>query len=387
MEYVGPKRPSSPLVSPSSPKRPRTLLWEPPPHIPDFLPPFPKDIDAVPPPSASHSPSLPPLPELSNSMAPAENTQTATIATQDIAAATTSTAASDYLVPVPYSDSSLSSVPEWHLPSAPPRKSLQSQPQSQQHGWPTPMTEPSLIGAYHHILTNPPTNNQQANPARHKVAMALLNLTQMQPRWENADTLYSNVATNQPRVAPIGPTFPMMLGDNPEKDREKKESGKEKDVKFPTTMPRSVATNERLSFTVAQQGSRIPELARHVLPPNIFARTSRLTHPPVLMRGTKQVIYGNGVPAPWNANLAPSTDLTAKDGGGGTGSGVNGIVKGDPPTKSVLPDARLFATWDYEPKDYRAPIPTHLRRGRIGSGPNVGVAVGARGRSTSTKTG
>ncbi|KAL0573332.1 hypothetical protein V5O48_008630 [Marasmius crinis-equi] len=382
MEFVGQKRQPSPLSSPTSPKRHRTLAWDPPPHVPDFLPPFPKPVDAVPL-SASHSPRIPePLLDPENP-ATAENSATnTTLATQEIAAATTSSAASDYLVPVPYSGSSLSSVPEWHLPGPPPRTSslsLQSQPQQQR--WPTPLTEPSLFGAYHHILTQEAPVTHQANPARHKVAMALLNLTQTQPRWEIPDTLYSNVATNQPRIAPIPPTFPMAIGENPEKEKEKKEI----DLRLPPSLPRTVAANDRLSLSVAQQGSRIPELARHVLSPTIFGRTTRLTHPSVLFRGTKQLIYGSGVPAPWNTHVVSSSN-DPRDGGG-AGSGVNGIGRSDPAAKNAPPDARLFATWDYEAKDYRAPLPaSHLKKGRIG-GQGVGVALGARGRSASTKTG
>ncbi|KAJ8074824.1 hypothetical protein PM082_019149 [Marasmius tenuissimus] len=368
MEFVGQKRQPSPLASLSSPKRPRTLAWDPPPHIPDFLPPFPKPVDAVPP-SAPHSPRMPEPPLDPTTENSASNT--ATLPTQEIAAAATSSAASDYLVPVLYSDSSLSSVPEWHLPTPPPRNS-QSQPPQQR--WPTPLTEPSLYGAFHHILTNEAPLTQQANPARHKVAMALLNLTQTQPRWDIPDTLYSNVATNQPRISAIGPTYPMFLNENPDKEKDKKD-------KIPPSMPRTVAASDRLSWSVAQQGSRIPELARHVLSPNIVSRTSRLTHPPVLYRGTKQLVYGSGNPAPWNtAHVAPSTDPRE----GADGAVVNNTAKGEAP---AMQNARLYATWDYEPKDYKAPLPPHLKRTKVGAGQGVGLAVGGRGRSTSTKTG
>lgn len=46
---------------------------------------------------------------------------------------------------------------------------------------------------------------------------------------------------------------------------------------------------------------------------------------------------------------------------------LNGLVK-EPAVKTVLPDARLYATWDYEPKDFRVPLVSAPRnRGRIGS--------------------
>ncbi len=79
----------------------------------------------------------------------------------------TSAAASDILVQVPYSQSSLSSVPEWHLPTLP---SLSSS-HTRQVPLPTPQVEQSLLTAYHYILTHPPpTELPPLNPSRHKVA-------------------------------------------------------------------------------------------------------------------------------------------------------------------------------------------------------------------------
>jgi hypothetical protein len=53
----------------------------------------------------------------------------------------------------------------------------------------------------------------------------------------------------------------------------------------------------------------------------------------------------------------------------------------DSNNKSALPDARLFATWEYEPKDYRIPLaPTGRSRGRVGSvqggGGTISLAIG-----------
>lgn len=246
-------------------KRQRTLDWDPPEHIPGFLPPFPSTIEPA---SVMHSPRIPSaaaeLPSLPVDGVGIDKPPTPppTAPTQPQTIASTSAAASDYLVQVPYSQSSISAVSEWHLPSAPlSMSSARPEPR-----WATPATEPALIAAYHHILTHPPPPNSThlANPQRHKVAMALLALTQSASRWDIPDTLFSSLVTNQPRVSSIGPTYPIPLGDNSSTENNKK--GVDKEFKFPTSAPRSVAATERISQLVSQQGSRIPELSRHVLP-------------------------------------------------------------------------------------------------------------------------
>ncbi|KAJ4481082.1 hypothetical protein J3R30DRAFT_3656749 [Lentinula aciculospora] len=357
-------------------KRQRNMDWSPPEHIPSFLPPFPSTSEAPSPPHSPRIPSkeLPPHPTDGTGFDKPPSPPPLIASTQPQAIASTSAAASDYLVQVPYSQSSISTISEWHLPSAPVSTSS-SRPEPR---WATPATEPSLIAAYHHILTHPPPPNTtpMANPQRHKVAMALLALTQNASRWELPDTLFSTLATNHPRVASIGPTYPVLIGDYAEGT---KKGEKEKDFKFPATAPRSVATTERISQLVSQQGSRIPELARHVLPPTILSRTNRLTHPPPLSRNNKILTYGAGIPAPWNANTIPP-DNTLNN----TKDSTNG-KSGPPP---VLPDARLFATWDHEHKDFRTPLAPVKQRARLasvhlGSNPTGTISLGARGRAFS----
>jgi len=253
-----PTLPLSPISNPSSParKRPRTSNWQPPFHIPDFLPPFPSGRD-TPPIITPHSPRIPQM------QPPPVRIENSKIEKppSPLPQPLTSTSPSDYLVQVPYSQSSLSAIPEWHLPSVP---SLPPPLQTRSSSLSTPQTQPALIAAYHHILTHPPPpNTNSANPSRHKVAMALLSQTQMCPRWEPPDTLYSSIAPCPPRVAPVGPTFPVPLG---EADSRAKYEGDGKDLKFPPTLPRPVSTNERLTPLISQQPSRIPDLARHVLP-------------------------------------------------------------------------------------------------------------------------
>ncbi|KIK54643.1 hypothetical protein GYMLUDRAFT_249360 [Collybiopsis luxurians FD-317 M1] len=339
-------------------KRQRTMDWDPPEHVPSFFPPFPSTTHDSPPPSSPHSPRILPTDSLLHPLQGAGIEKPPTpppVNPPQQAIASTSAAASDYLVQVPYSQSSISSVSEWHLPSSQPSTAL-SRPEPR---WPTPATEPSLIVAYHDILTHPtPSSAQTANPQRHKVAMALLALTQSTPRWDLPDTLFSNLVTNQPRTSSIGPTYPVLIGDPPATEAGKKD----KDFKFPSTAPRSVASTERISQLVSQQGSRIPELARHVLPPAILSRATRLTHPPPLSRNNKVLTYGVGIPAPWNANTLPTENANAAP----NNTNNTKDSKKEPPP--VLPDARLFATWDHEHKDFRVPLaPSKPQRARLGS--------------------
>jgi len=197
--------------------------------------------------------------------------------------------------------------------------------------------------------------------------MALLKQTESNPRWNPADTLFGSVRPCPPRVSTIGPSYPVAIGDPTANDIKGKNDAKDKDVKLPPAIPRPVSAIEHIAPFVSQQSSRIPDLARHVLPPTILTRTSRLSHPPVLHRGSKPLIYGSGIPAPWNANPLPSIDpipstpLAAKP----KDSMLNGK---DLPPKPIISDARLYATWDYETKDFRVPLVPFARgRSRMGS--------------------
>ena len=252
-----PPLPLSPISNPSSPprKRQRTTSWQPPVHIPNFLPAFPADgnsADQPLPRSPPMPPSQPPPLKIERPPSPLPQPSTPTYA-------------SDYFTSVPYDQSSLSSIPEWHLPaSRPPRIS-----QTHLTRLPTPQTQPTLISAYHHILTRPPPPTASAaNPSRHKVAMALLSLTRSSPRWEPPNTLYSSSAPCTPRIAVIGPTFPILIGETPQGpgDQKAADAERERKANLPSLPPRAVFLNERITPLITQQPSRIPELARHVLP-------------------------------------------------------------------------------------------------------------------------
>ncbi|KAF7420777.1 hypothetical protein PC9H_011295 [Pleurotus ostreatus] len=393
--------PLSPISNPGSPsrKRARTASWQAPQHVPNFLPPFPTmSTDVGPPASLSQEPAQPGL-DIGLVKMEIQGQSSIPNPTAPVVAAAVSAAqvvtSSDYLSQVPYSESTLSSVPEWHLPQPPPPPS--TAPISTR--LPTPQTEPAFIKAYHHILTHssqshsshaygyPHTNghtniaNGVSNPLRHKIAMSLMFEMQCTPRWELADTLFGGVGPCVPRSAVVAPTHPLPVASS----RGKMEVGgsgkeKEKDVKLPGAQPRAVSTNERVAHLVSQQSSRIPELARRVLPPAILTRTSRLSHPPVIMRGTQKLTYGSGSPAPWNggANSASSANAgKAKGGKGDKNKDKNGMDKEDvdddekgdgggreAAKTAVLPDARMFATWDADKKDYRTPLNMQTGYGR-----------------------
>ncbi|EAU87618.2 hypothetical protein CC1G_09715 [Coprinopsis cinerea okayama7 len=376
-----PKLPPSPVSKSPSPsrKRPRTANWNPPEHIPDFLPPFPS-TDVAPPGSNHPSPRMssqppelrPPTPAPGTpeptGAAAAEKAEKASLSLSQAIAANNTT--SDILVQVPYAQSTLAGIPERHLPGPPP-----SRPPPRPPRFATPQTEPSFIGAYHYILTHPPPPHPPpATTQRHRVAMALLDLLQKQSRWTPADTLNASVAPCPPRVATMSPSCPVAISDlGPDG---KPRDGKEDRTKFPMTSMKPVAYPERLAPMASQPSSHIPDLARLVLHPAILSRSTRLTHPPMLYRGSKPLVYGRGVPAPWNVAplpdpANPSTPSSSKP------NGKDKETDPDAP-KPAMADALLFATWDYDKKDYRVPLPRHGSRNRVAGGSGVITLGGSR---------
>ncbi|KDQ54475.1 hypothetical protein JAAARDRAFT_181901 [Jaapia argillacea MUCL 33604] len=360
-----PPLPLSPISNPASParKRPRTSNWEPPAHIPDFLPPFPTDHN-TPDPSAPPSPSIPPL------HLPPAATVTRPISPPH---PLTSTTSSDYLTPIPYSASSLSSLPEWHLPEPPQLTHELAHPRPFSH--PTPQIQQSLISAYHHILTHPPSPaTHSANPAKHKAALALITQAQTTPRWEPPDTLFSSVSPCPPRVVPMPPSFAMPLGSTPVINDPK--TGKPQDPKqekkpiLPSAPPKFVVSSERITPLISQQGSLLPELARQILPSSVYVRTTRLGHPPPLERDSQKLFYGPPVPAPWNSTGPPIVAPTPTVGKAKESAPPDGVAP------KILPDARYYATWDYEQKRYNEALPTSVRRGRMASFSTSTISLG-----------
>ncbi|KAI0776783.1 hypothetical protein BD413DRAFT_522614 [Trametes elegans] len=373
-----PPLPLSPVSNPSTPpprKRQRTSSWQPPEHIPDFLPPFPTH-------DSRRTPTPPPAPSDPVAMAAnpvkLERPTTPPLQQAEAAAVTTTSSANpsaDYHTRIPYEESSLSKLPPWHLPQPPPpgsghrERSLTSVlPQPQQ----------ALLGAYHHILTHPPPQRvTTVNPARYRAALAFLKESESNPRWDAPTTLYSSVAPNPPRVAPMPPSYAVPIAKGPgTPDGNPKEEEKRA---LPGAPPRTIAPCDRLTATVSQPGSRLPKLAREVLNGPVYARTTRLVHPPVLQRGAQKLTYGPGANAPWNASFSPMPAATpaagsgkgSKDGGAGAGAGgvapgANGQVNGkDKEPPRPLPDARLYATWSYEQKAFDEPLVVRRRMGSV----------------------
>jgi hypothetical protein len=259
-----PPLPLSPVSNPTSParKRPRTESWRPPSHIPSFLPPFPAERSSLEPEPLS----LPP---------PAEPSSSAQLLPSKIETVATLTRVSsanpaDYATIVPYSLSNLASTPEWHLPSTlrEPRAPVDFLPAQQ---LPIPQIQPSLLGAYHHILTHPPpANPNAANPSRHRVAMVLLSQAQKNPHWEPADSLYGATSPNAPTVATVGPSYAIPISAVEEKKEKEKEDEKDKKATLPGAAPRPIGTQDRVVPLASHQTSRIPELAREALSVRAF---------------------------------------------------------------------------------------------------------------------
>jgi Wiskott-Aldrich syndrome protein len=388
----------SPISNPPSPSRKRARMsnWNPPEHIPDFLPPFPSNEQV--PESAHPSPRLSQPPELP----PVTDDKPAAQVSQ---ALTTTASTSDIHIVIPYSQSTLATLPERHLPGPPPRTSSSLTRPSQRYN--TPQIEPSFIAAYHYILTHPPPAVPPPSTVqRHRVATSLLGLIQTKSRWTPSDSLYGSVAPCPPRIATVPPSYPVAVTDLGADSKPKDTRDRAETFKFPQMNNRPVAGIERLAPLVGQPASRLPDLARHVLhvrpfnyfhhpevnvnvnvdsysfvQPAILNRSTRLAHPPVLQRGSKPLVYGHGVAAPWNSNPIPPTDangvpqtpIAAKS----KDNSVNGKADEETP-KPAIPDALLFATWDYDSKDFRVPLPRH--RGRMGS-------IAAGGSSSSGASG
>jgi hypothetical protein len=91
--------------------------------------------------------------------------------------------------------------------------------------------------------------------------------------------------------------------------------------------------------------------------------------PPPLERNDQKLFYGPPVPAPWNSASGANV---------GEGKGSKGGKEKDEEDEEedkVLSDAHLFATWDYDPKDFRAGLPMARRGSKMAMG--LGGANGA----------
>lgn len=238
-----PPLPLSPVSNPASPhprKRARIDGWNPPDYVPDFLPPFPTE-----------RPPSPPMLSLDNPASGPHSTGTSTPLPSAPARPPSpspppapSTSQASYKSPVPYDTSSLASKPHNHLPKPPdplPPFKLSNTP----HG--------ALLNAQHHLLTHPPSSPGGLNPARHSLAMSLI--ASSQSRYVPADTLFAASEPTPLKSAVPMPSFPIPV--NPEDQK--------KGILLPQET-RSVVAGETIAPLTAMQGSRIPGLARAVLP-------------------------------------------------------------------------------------------------------------------------
>jgi hypothetical protein len=97
-----------------------------------------------------------------------------------------------------------------------------------------------------------------------------------------------------------------------------------------------------------------------------------VVHPPVLFRQNQPLVYGNGIPAYWNSGEPVQAEQ----------KGVNGVSKDNKANQPALPDAKLYATWQWDAKDYRIPlaITSNKTRARINSAQSAGTISLATGR-------
>ena len=94
----------------------------------------------------------------------------------------------------------------------------------------------------------------------------------------------------------------------------------------------------------------------------MFNRATRLQPPPVFVRSNEKLFYGTGLPAPWNntshksqPSLSSATGKKAKDvvaNGKNSEPKVTGTSD-----KGEVVDAMLYATWDWDRKNYRVSLP------------------------------
>ena len=106
----------------------------------------------------------------------------------------------------------------------------------------------------------------------------------------------------------------------------------------------------------------------------------------MLQRGPEKLTYGTGVPAPWNSDKSTGA-LPTPSATKGKELLANGLTNGkgkEGEKGPVLPDARLFATWEHEQKTFRDPltIPRRARQGSVYTSLPVSSVPGrARGES------
>jgi hypothetical protein len=334
-----PPLPPSPISNPTSPtprKRQRLNSWDAPDYIPDFLPPFPVTIPDTTPAETPLEPGV----ETPTPTAQAERELSPT------PPPSAPTGRASYLSSVPYESSSISGKSTAHLPKA-PSKNRHKPPIS------TAISSEAhlaLLTAAHHVLTNPPPPPTTQNPSRHSLALALLQSART--RFQPSDSAFGISEPNRTRFGTPTPSFPVAL----------KPEDQKAGIPLPQTS-KSFIPGDPIVPLVSLQPSRLPTLARTVLSVSqrcqnskccpkpvqapIYRKITRHLPPPALQRDNRKLTYGPGVPAPWNSK--PSDEKSHKNKEKDKDkANVDGGVK--------LVDALMFATWDWDAKDFRTPL-------------------------------
>lgn len=315
-------------------KRTRFDAWDPPDEVPAHLPPFPRPKMPTPPatdeePDVAVSQSAPPVaPVQPKTLAPPapgkdkdkdkdkEKGKPSTPAPEPSASAptlalTSSSGTADYRSSIPYEQSSLASVPEWHLPPSPPA---------------TPFPPPnrdihrSLLEAYLYLLKDKDSDAQRGStPARHRLTLGMMSLSD----HRNEEQIFA-VQPNEPRLSAQPPSYakPLVAG-----------GGR---VSHPPTATRPAIPG--MGVGVGEGADKLSVLAQRNVSAAIWDRVARMAPPPVQHRSNGvPSLYGIGVPAPWNAEDQDERQEKAKE--------------------PVLTPAEMWPTWPVEVKDCAAPLP------------------------------
>ncbi|KAL1749189.1 hypothetical protein HDZ31DRAFT_27882, partial [Schizophyllum fasciatum] len=397
--------PQKQLPTPPSPyphKRHKKNNWNAPDYVPEFLPAFPKilgDEDVEPfdlesaLPSRAQSTQPQPPPE----SAPLVKTENLPVSLPPPTAAMNS---SDYtdLTPIPYSQSSLAALPEWHLPSAPPglndglsRGENDNDPENAKN-IPLHYRHSTLNAAHASMIQSKdtaPTTVQTSSSGVHTIPMSTQGrhsvLLTLQSALNNGvsitmrhfdvpDSLYGAVQpdTRGLAVGRLGGTHAVPCGEftrdaNGNLIKSGSDKPKPQNVKWPLMQSRSTVAADR---GVAEMSTRIEgklnSIASEVLSQPVYSRITRLTHPPPMFKPSGiPYMYGRGIAAPWNSRPSQDDDKSEDK-------------------EPHRPDARLWMTWEHALKKPNEPLPPSIPRVSAqvnGRAPRGGAPVGSASSS------
>ncbi|KAG8902799.1 hypothetical protein FRB99_004098 [Tulasnella sp. 403] len=350
-------------------KRPRHASWNPPEHIPDFLPPFPGSARQNDQPMEENTgdedtkPAMPPPPPRRIPLPLRPST----------------TSKSSYTKSIAYSQSS--AVPRFgDLPDEVPLHiPLPSTPNGT--GKPSKATSSlqPLIAAYHVLQTD---TQPATNPSRLRVAHLLAASAPI--RYSTLDSLFSSSTPSPPRCPAPLPTFPVPI------------SSTDPNAPPPSGPPLPKVGNKVVSddlkaadqMSTTWMQSNLLRVARGVLPPHLYAKVTQQVPPPPLRppsaapntntkdanaEQSEPLLYHKPISAPWNSS-ADANEYKKKDAKKNMFRDMGNAGK-------KLPEASLFATWDWTTKEPEEPLA--VRRGRLSSYPTAsfvgGVVAGGVG--------